>query len=61
MELRRDANGMVSVGGRPTNLEAETTREGKSLREKLRDQIRSQDCHRPSKNWFRTNNRVLDK
>ena len=61
LELRRDANGMVSVGGRPTNLDLETTREGKYLREKLRDHINSQDCHRPASNWFRANNRALDK
>ena len=39
LELRRDPNGMVSVGGRPTNLDLETTREGKSLRQKIRDHV----------------------
>lgn len=59
-DIRRDANGNPSVGGRPTNTEAEATREGKSIRESLRDYISSQDGTRPPSNWYRENNRVFD-
>ena len=59
-DIRRDANGNPSLGGRPTNLEAETTREGKTIRDRLKDFFQSQDCTRPPSNWYRENNRVFD-
>ena len=59
-DIRRDANGNPSVGGRPTNAEQITTREGKSIRDSIRDYIASEERIRPPSNWYREKNRVLD-
>ena len=59
-EIRRDSNGNPYGGGRPTNNDVETTREGKVIRENLKEYILSQNCTRPSTNWYRENNRILD-
>ena len=59
-EIRLDANGNPCLGGRPTNIEAETTREGKTIREKIKAYITREERTRPQSNWYRENNRVFD-
>ena len=60
MDVRRGQDGNPVVGGRPTLKEQAVRSEGLSLRQKLKDFIQRQRCERPSSNWFRKNNRVLD-
>jgi len=59
-DIRRDSNGNPSVGGRPFNAELMTTREGKSIRDSIRDYISAEERVRPPSNWYREKNRVFD-
>lgn len=58
-EVRRDADGNVSRGGRPRKLDSQLTDMGKRIRNALRDKIRSGGHVRPPTNWFRDNNRFM--
>ena len=60
MDVRRGQDGNPVVGGRPTSKEQAVRSEGLSVRQKLKDFMQRQRCERPSSNWFRQNNRVLD-
>mmetsp|Transcript_5153 Transcript_5153/g.5681 ORF Transcript_5153/g.5681 Transcript_5153/m.5681 type:complete len:113 (+) Transcript_5153:833-1171(+) len=58
-EVRRDADGNISRGGRPRIRDSELTKMGKRIRDALRDKIRSGGHVRPPTNWFRNNNRFM--
>lgn len=60
-EVRRDADGNVSRGGRPLALDVHLRNIGKEVRDRLRDKILSEGRERPRKNWFRENNRFMGK
>ena len=58
-DVRRDLNGNVSRGGRPSTSEGESTAVGKEWRDMHRDQIERRGHVRPRVNWFRDRNRCL--
>ena len=59
-DCRRDADGSIAQGGRPTRMEASSTNVGKTWRDRHRDEICRQGLVRPSANWYRTNNRLFE-
>ena len=59
-EVRRNEDGTVFQGGRPSQIESQTTKEGKDFRDRLRDFISYEGGVRPRSNWYRENNRFLN-
>ncbi len=58
-DVRRDAHGNVLRGGRPPTSQVTLTNIGKAIRDKLRNKVQLERRVRPSKNWFRHNNRFI--
>ena len=59
-DIRREADGTPAHGGRPFNNELQSTKEGRSIRDRLRDYVRVEDGVRPPTNWYRDHNRVFE-
>jgi len=58
-DLRRDADGNPSRGGRPPRQELQLALVGRKWRDNHRDEIARQHLVRPPNNWYRDRNRVL--
>ena len=61
IDVRRNPDGTIARGGRPTVNDAQSTAIGKEWRDKHRDKIARRQHVRPQNNWFREQNRVLSK
>ena len=59
-DICREADGTPVRGGRPFNNKLQSTKEGRSIRDRLRDYVRAEDGVRPPKKWYRDNNRVFE-
>jgi len=59
-DTRQDANGNRLVGGRPSNAETLSTKNGRICRDAHCDEIARVRFVRPKSNWYRVNNRVLE-
>ena len=59
-DVRRNEDGSILMGGRPNWAEAVSTDIGKDWRNRHRDEIRIQGLVRPSRNWYRANNRLFE-
>lgn len=55
-DVRRDAAGNISLGGRPNRAEANSTEYGRQWRDAHRDDITRQGLCRPRTNWYREDN-----
>ena len=58
-DVRRDKDGHVSRGGRPSNTEKNCSNLGKTLRNMLRDEIARQGLIRPQTNYYRERNHMF--
>ena len=57
-DIRRDANGNIHTGGRPTKAETASTAYGRYWRLSICDEIARRKLERPRSNWYRVNNRL---
>lgn len=58
LDVRRNPDGSIARGGRPTATDAQCTAIGKEWRDRHRDEIARRRNVRPRSNWFRERNRV---
>jgi len=58
-DVRRDANGDVFRGRRPTRRDHHLAEVGKAWRDEHRDEISRQRLVRPATNWYREHNRII--
>ena len=56
-DIRRDSDGCILKGGRPSATDMQLTMIGKEWRDKHRDEIAQQNNVRPRRNWYRERNR----
>ena len=59
-DIRLDEHGNVLRGGRPSNVEKDSSEWGKNWRNVIRDEIARQKLIRPLPNYYREKNRVFD-
>jgi len=59
-DVRLDEDGNAVRGGRPSNIEKESSEWGKTWRNEIRDEILRQKLIRPPTNYYRDRNRVLE-
>jgi hypothetical protein len=59
-DICRRADGSPDLGGRPYVNEVQSTKEGRSIRDRLRDYVRAEEEVRPPTNWYRDHNRVFE-
>ena len=55
-DMRREADGTPAHGGWPFNIELQSTKEGRSLRDRLQDYVCAEDGVRPPTNWYPDHN-----
>jgi len=59
-DLCHNEDGTISLGGRPSSNDKQSSANGKQIRDNICEMIKTRQLERPKVNWFRCNNRTLD-